>query len=288
MTTGMIFVGGPGRSGTSFVADRVGRHQQVATFQDVELKIFGEFGGLRDMQSVLVESFSPNRAEIITKHFRRMLTAVFCGGFGQPALQGLVPLDRLNALADTFFAQLQPSGYIERLDYAAFNEAARELIHGLAMIALEQKPGATAFLEKTPHNCLQPQFLHELAPQARYLHIYRNPKAIAVSLLNQNWGPDKMAHAIVWVRSYFQAWIEAKTCFARFGLPLLDLRIEDITTNPKAMSDTITTHLQLQADSDMLAGGDLERLNGWKTKLSSEDHTLLDRELDPLCSVLGY
>jgi hypothetical protein len=92
----------------------------------------------------------------------------------------------------------------------------------------------------------------------------------------------------VWVRSYFEAWIEAKARFARFGLPLLDLRIEDITADPKAMSDTITAHLQLQADSEMLAGGDLGRLNGWKTKLSPEDHALLDRELDPLCSVLGY
>lgn len=288
MTTGMIFVGGPGRSGTSFVADRVGRHQQVATFQDVELKIFGEFGGLRDMQSVLVESFSPNRAEIITKHFRRMLTAVFCGGFGQPALQGLVPLDRLNALADTFFAQLQPSGYIERLDYATFNKAARELIHGLAMIALEQKPGATAFLEKTPHNCLQPQFLHEIAPEARYLHIYRNPKAIAVSLLNQSWGPSQMAHAVVWVRSYFEAWIDAKACITRFGLPLLDLKIEDIAIDSKSTGDVITTHLKLGADAEMLSGGNLDLLNGWKTKLSPEDRDFLDKELDPLCSVLGY
>jgi hypothetical protein len=63
MTTGIIFVGGPGRSGTSFVADRVGRHAGVATFQDVELKIFGEFGGLLDMQAVLVEHFSPNRGD---------------------------------------------------------------------------------------------------------------------------------------------------------------------------------------------------------------------------------
>src|SRR3546814_14996553 len=91
---------------------------------------------------------------------------------------------------------------------------------------MELKPGATCFLEKTPHNLLQPQFLHELAPNARYLHIYRNPKAIAVSLLNQTWGPNDIEHAVVWVQSYFDAWADAKNYFERFGLPLRDLRIE--------------------------------------------------------------
>ena len=57
MSSKIIFIGGPGRSGTSFVADRIGRHADVATFQDVELKIFGEFGSLLDLQSVLFRSF---------------------------------------------------------------------------------------------------------------------------------------------------------------------------------------------------------------------------------------
>lgn len=288
MNRNLIFVGGPGRSGTSFVADRVGQHRQVATYRDIELKIFGEFGGLLDMQFALVESYSPNRAEVACKHFRNMLNAVFSGGFGQPALQSLAPPDQLAALADSFFAQLQPSGYIERLDHATFNNAARALTYGLAKIALEQKPGATTFLEKTPHNCLQPLFLHELAPDARYLHIYRNPKAIAVSLLNQKWGPDKLAHSITWIRSYFEAWIEAKARFTRFGLPLLDLRIEDIAAEPEGMSATITTHLQVQTDPQMLAGGDLDLLNGWMAKVSSEDRALLDEALDHVCGALGY
>lgn len=288
MTADVIFMGGPGRSGTSFVADRVGRHPQVATFQDVELKIFSEFGGLRDMQYILVESFSPNRAEVVFRHFRKMLTAVFNGGFGQPTLQSLVSADQLDSIAESFFAQLQPSGYIERLDYATFNSAARVLLHGLADIALEQKPGATIFLEKTPHNCLQPQFLHELSPTARYLHIYRNPKAIAVSLLKQKWGPSRIEHAIVWVQSYFNVWIDAKAHFERFGLPLLDLRIEDITADPVAMGHVITAHLQLHDAPEMLAGGDLKRLNAWKETVSPEDNTLLDGKLDPLCNILGY
>src|SRR3546814_10117892 len=114
MKTDVIFVGGPGRSGTSFVADRIGRHAQVATFQDIELKVFGEFGGLRDMQFVLVQSFSPNRAEMIFTHFRRMLAAVFDGGSGLPTLKRLVTAGQLETMDENVLNRLQPSGYIDR------------------------------------------------------------------------------------------------------------------------------------------------------------------------------
>ena len=288
MTIGIIFVGGPGRSGTSFVADRIGRHAEVATFQDVELKIFGEFGGLLDMQSVLVEHFSPNSGEVVFQNFRNMLKRVRSGGYGQPSLESIVPTERLDLLVEELFFRLQPHGYISQLDFGTFNDAARAFLQSLASIALDQKPGATRFLEKTPHNCLHPQFLHELAPEARYLHIYRNPKAIAVSLLNQPWGPTRLEHAIVWVRSYFEAWRKAKAHFHRLGLPLADYSIEDISADPAPASTAICRDLGLTPDRQIFSGADINQLQGWKTKLSDDAYTLLDEGLAPLCRQLGY
>src|SRR3546814_20009679 len=109
MKTDVIFVGGPGRSGTSFVADRIGRHAQVATFQDIELKVFGEFGGMRDMPFVLVKSFSPNRAEMIFTHFPSMLAAVFGGGYVQLKINRLVPAGLLETTTQTFLDRLHYS-----------------------------------------------------------------------------------------------------------------------------------------------------------------------------------
>ncbi len=288
MSAEIIFVGGPGRSGTSFVADRVGGHPDVATFKDVELKIFGEFGGLLDLQMVLVKNFSPNRAETAFKHFRNMLKSVFTGGYGQPALQSLVPKEHLDALVDRLLDRLQPEGYFARLDYPTFNLAAREFLQGLAEISLEQKTGSHVFLEKTPHNCLQPQFLHELAPTARYLHIYRNPKAIAVSLLNQGWGPSKLEHAIIWVQSYFDAWAAACNYYERLGLPLASYRIEDISEDPANKSEEVCAHLGLQSVGTLFSGANIDQLSRWKNKLQEADYDLLDARLDPLCTSLGY
>jgi len=288
MMAGLIFVGGPGRSGTSFVADRIGRHDEVATYQDVELKLFCEYSGLLDLQKVLVDSFSPNRAETVLRQFQNMLKALREGGYGQPALDTLVPGEDLDLIVSGLLERLQPQGYLSPLDYPTFNAAARDFLQSLAKIALDQKPGTKHFLEKTPHNCLQPRFLHELAPTARYLHIYRNPKAVAMSLLRQSWGPSRLDHAIVWVRSYFEAWQDAKAYFERFDLRLADLSIENIARDPKNMSREVCYHLGVELDSSLFDGASLEQLEGWKKGLTSDTSKELDDELGSLCDALGY
>ncbi len=85
-TMRILFVGGPGRSGTSFVAERLGRHSQVAVLKNIELKIFCEKNGLQDLFHSLVEAYSPNRAVMALDQFRRMAEALIEGRYGQPAL----------------------------------------------------------------------------------------------------------------------------------------------------------------------------------------------------------
>lgn len=288
MNTKVIFIGGPGRSGTSFVADRVGSHDNVATFRDVELKIFGELHGLMDLRISLVERFSPNRGELSLKQFTHMFKSVCSGGYGQPILNSLVPSQKLTYLLNNFIHQLQPNGYVDKIDYFTFNNAARTLIAALAQLAMEAKPGSNVFLEKTPHNLLQPQFLHEMAPSARYLHIYRHPMATAVSLLRQPWGPSKLEDACIWVDSYFSAWHEAFAWMQRMGLPILDLKIETISAAPEQFSSEVCVHLELTDKKSLFNGANLETLESWRKEISDEDSKVLIKKLGKICDVLNY
>ena len=86
-----LFIGGPGRSGTSFVAERLGAHPQVAQFKDIELKIFCEKDGLQDLFHALVETYSPNRAVMALDQFAVMTTSLSGGRLGQPALTPAAP-----------------------------------------------------------------------------------------------------------------------------------------------------------------------------------------------------
>jgi hypothetical protein len=225
---------------------------------------------------------------MVFKQFRNMLRMVRTGGYGQPSLESIVPAERLDAVIEKFFGQLQPDGYITQLDFGVFNDAARDFVQELAQIALDQKVGTSSFLEKTPHICLHPKFLHELAPKARYIHTFRNPKAIAISLLNQAWGPAQLDHAIVWVQSYFESWFKAKAYFHRLGLPLLDLSIEKISENPSFAGEMVCEHLGLPANNSLFSGSDVNQLQHWKTNLSDDSRALLNAKLGPLCELLGY
>ena len=63
-----IFIGGPGRSGTSFVADRLSNHPDVTAFRDVELKLFTEKNGLLDLWHSLIERYSQDVNTVIFLH----------------------------------------------------------------------------------------------------------------------------------------------------------------------------------------------------------------------------
>jgi hypothetical protein len=267
-----VFVGGPGRSGTSFVADRIGAHPAVASFRDVELKMFFELDGLYDLRAVLTEAYSPNRATVALRRFRGMQAALMKGTYAQPTLRGAAGDDgALAAAFATFVAALAPEGYAMPTTPGRFNAAARRLLADLAAIAAAPKPGATHFLEKTPHNLLNPGLLAELAPGARYVHVTRDPRAIAVSLLAQSWGPDRLDQAVLWVRAYLETWDRRRDDFDRLGLPLLALRIEAVSGDTAAASAAVQAFLGLAPAGDLFAGASPEILDRWRTKATEAE-----------------
>ncbi|WP_157767348.1 hypothetical protein [Paracoccus yeei] len=81
-------MGGPGRSGTTYLAAALGSHPAVASFKDVELKFLFERDGLVDLGWILCESFSPNRARVALTRFRTLMNQLRNGGFDQPLLAG--------------------------------------------------------------------------------------------------------------------------------------------------------------------------------------------------------
>lgn len=288
MSAGYVFVGGPGRSGTSFVADRLGRHPDIAAFQDVELKIFYELGGLFDLRRALTEAYSPNRAVMALQDFDAMVRRLRTGGFGQMRLEGAaLDADVAQAFA-AFRARLLTHDFPAPARQADFNAAARDLLGALADVARAQKPGARVFLEKTPHTLLQPQFLHELAPGARFIHVYRDPQAIAASLLAQNWGPDAIPAAAEWVRGYYTTWRARKGDFDRFGMAIQDIRIEDLAAQPEAFSARLQDFLGLRRGGNLFQGASQDVLRAWRARAAPEMRAQLRDLLGDLGQSLGY
>jgi hypothetical protein len=141
-----LFVGGPGRSGTSFVADRLGRHPGVATLKDIELKIFCEKNGLQDLFHALTATYSPNRAVMALDQFRRMAEALIDGRYGQPALAKMAPPAAWRAHFSNFADSLLESGHPVEHEPEAFLAKARALAGDIAGLAAaisgdQRRPG---------------------------------------------------------------------------------------------------------------------------------------------------
>lgn len=291
-----LFVGGPGRSGTSFIAERLGRHPQVVALKDIELKIFCEKNGLLDLFHALVETYSPNRAAVALDQFRRTADALIEGRYGQPALTSLAPAPRWQAAFDTFTAALCADDHPVPQSVEGYLTAARALLARLAALAAGDAVEATApdtapsalFLEKTPHNLLAIGFLARLAPGARFLHVMRDPRSIAWSLLAMRWGPDRLPGAARWVESYCRAWVAAEAEAATLGLPLLRLAIEDAAAAPEDAGAWLTRELGLAPRSGLFTGASPTVLNRWIAEAGAEDRAFLDHRLGDWVAHFGY
>jgi len=285
-----IFAGGPGRSGTSFIADRLGAHPQIASLKDIELKIFSEKNGLIDLFHALCQTYSPNRANVAIDQFRRMAEALAAGRFGQLPL-GLPPADWNDAIAN-FVADLSREGHPVPQDPEDFLSAARRLLARIAALAAELRGSAggtpEVFLEKTPHNLLAIGFLARLAPGARFLHVMRDPRSIAWSLLAMRWGPNELSTAARWVDSYCLSWVRTEALAASMGLPLIRLHIEEATAAPADAAAWLTERLDLAPYPGLLCGADANLLNRWTAKASASERAWLDDRLGAWAAHFGY
>ena len=288
-----LFVGGPGRSGTSFVADRLGAHPSVAALKDVELKIFCEKNGLVDLRHALVETYSPNRATVALDQFQRLADALIEGRHGQQALALAAPTAEWQAVFGAFVAALMQDGEPAPQTAESYLAAARHFLAAIA--ALTARSGGMAsdsdeviFLEKTPHNLLRVGFLAGLAPEARFLHVMRDPRAIAWSLLAMPWGPSTISAATRWVDGYCRAWTDAEREAETLGLALLRLHIEDVASAPGPAAEWLTGGLCLAPRPDLFAGVNPEVLRRGVARAKADAREFLDRRLGGWAAHFGY
>jgi hypothetical protein len=116
------------------------------------------------------------------------------------------------------------------LTEAEFTAAARGLVLSALAAVQRLKPGATIVVEKSPSHSLAVRTVVRVAPEARFLHIVRDGRDVASSLLaaskswGSSWAPTTVARAArVW-KEYVTSAREAAACAPAY----LELRYEDL------------------------------------------------------------
>lgn len=243
-----------------------------------------------------------------TTLFRAMLGAhpgVHCG----PELK-LVPV--LCTLREqwqaSMGADLAAAGVGEEVLDAAVRAFVSQLLSGSA-------PGRTRVAEKTPHNLLHMAYLGRLYPRARFIHLVRDGRAVAASLLRQHWVDPTTGGALWYCKDPEGAsryWVEVVAAIRQQAHTVpgryLELRYEDLVTEPRAAmrrvlaflgepwSEAVLRHeesavllSEREASSEAVrAPVHLEAVARWRGQLSQGDLDRMDQRTSAMLERLGY
>jgi hypothetical protein len=172
-----------------------------------------------------------------------------------------------------------------------------------------RQQGASRWGDKTPIYASYLDLLHEIFPRARFVHIIRDGRDVALSMLDK-WG-DKEFHVDVYftARNWVRRIGQAQASGARLGPKLYyEMRYERLVEDPEGELRPLCDFLgepyvpemarpQQLAREQIAAGNfhdavrrppNISRIGRWKKEMGSADLRLLQRIAGGMLAKLGY
>jgi hypothetical protein len=175
--------------------------------------------------------------------------------------------------------------------------------------AYAARDGKAMYGDKTPGSVTQIELLAELFPEAKFVHIIRDGRAVALSYLERpEWGPATMAEAANHWKNRVK---RGRTAGKAIGAGrYMEVRYEDVVADPETVARSVCEFLGLQFEEGMLsyhenseefiastkdpeAFKNLSRpitggLRDWEEEISSGDRHLFEAIAGDLLVELGY
>ncbi len=104
--------------------------------------------------------------------------------------------------------------------------------------------------EKTPTNLMHLELIGEYLPHSRFIHIVRDPRDTCLSM-NQAWGKSFYRGAVRW-RRYLEHY-QRVVALPHLATRCLQVRYEDLLTDPSADLNRICDFLEVTFDPQMLS-----------------------------------
>jgi hypothetical protein len=214
-----------------------------------------------------------------------------------PATRKTRSLDVLGLTHDEAYAalcQAQPCTYPSACD-AIYRAAAAKL-------------GKTRWADKTPDYTFYVAQLAAMFPDSKFIHLIRDPRAVALSVMNADFGEDTAAGGAQRWRTRVQT---ARNHRDSLGPNrYTELKFEDLLINPPACLQTLCNWLGLDYENEMLAyhrhsaqmirpehrnlfplidqPPELRRIDAWRSELKLEELAQIVAIASPLMHELGY
>jgi hypothetical protein len=135
------------------------------------------------------------------------------------------------------------------------------------------KTGADIWIDHTPDNFKYQTMLKRLFPEARYIHIVRDGRAVCASIKPLDWGPN---NAYTASRHWAQRLQEGLAVEVAEDTNCLRVHYEDLLDDPAGTLRRLCEYIDMPFEAGMLAGGGLQL-----PEFTTGQHSLVGRPLDP-------
>lgn len=131
--------------------------------------------------------------------------------------------------------------------------------------------------DKTPAYALHMSVIAGILPEARFIHIIRDGRDVAVSLRQRWFSPG---HAIKVQAKHWRDHVEAARQQGRAGLPYLELRYEDLVRDPLPHLKRVCAFIELDFEPGMVSFHTraAERLREHLARYGADGRLLVSRE----------
>lgn len=167
------------------------------------------------------------------------------------------------------------------------------------------KTGALLWVDHTPSNFKRGLTMLRMFPEARFIHLVRDGRGVAASLLPLDWGPNDILSAADFWMARCAAGLAAELQLG--SERVLRVRYEDLLLNPEATLRAIAVFAGLPYESAMTQGTghgpsrynqrqhrlvgqppDQSRAHSWNRCLTPRQIEIFESEAGELLETLGY
>ncbi len=321
----LILVGGTGRSGTSIVKELIATHPDVASLP-FEYRFIVDPDGIIDFYTSFTASWSPYLADRRLKRLERLLKLLSREPFAHRALGNLIQwLDpdgkavsprayhgwELNEHLPNF------ETHVERLmsRLIEFSFSARwvgtesykshpimyyappgqkeelaqilgDFIRNVISEILSERD-KDFFIEDNTWNILLAQELLDLLPDAKLIHVYRDPRDVVASFNHQRWSPSDRVQAARWYRAMMCHWFEIRSRLPSHCYH--ELSLESLVASPKRVLTNVCDFAGITFHKAMMEIDLSHSHTGrWRQEYTQEEKTKVQEILGDIIDQLGY
>ena len=321
----LVLIGGTGRCGTNVLKDLLSVHSQVASLP-FEHRFFIDPDGILDFYSSYSQFWSPFVADRRVKRLSDLLGRVGRARGGQKVGKRLLKFfDKkhrfisppsytdwelhkhfpnfekhnktlVERLTEFEFSAVWPGtkGWSFRPKLVHAPPKSREHLQVMLrkytqdlLLDFCHSAGRTCFVEDNTWNILFAHQWSEIMPDAKLIHIIRDPRDVVASFMKQRWCPSDFHQAVQWYKALMENWFSI-----RDKLPqgfFLEVKLEDLVTEAEKTIASICKFTGLPFEEKLL-DFDLSHSNSgrWKKDFSDSEKKDIDEALVEILNLLGY